>query len=61
MKDFCAMLGEVLLVVVMFATPILCTCSFTLGWDTRVAGTLILLTMIDFIMFLECVDDEVTK
>lgn len=61
MKEFCTILGELLLAVVMFAEPILCTCSITLGWDTRLTGMLMLFIVIDFIMFLECVDDEVMK
>jgi hypothetical protein len=61
MKDVCTFLGELLITAAMFAAPILCTCGFTLGWDSRVTGTLVLLTVIDFCMVFECVDDEVLK
>jgi hypothetical protein len=61
MENVCTFLGELLVTAAMFAIPILCTCSFALGWDARVTGTLILLTMIDFCMFFVCVDDEVLK
>lgn len=61
MKEFCTLLGELLLTVVMFAVPILCACSFALGWDARLSWTLVLLTVIDFFMVFECVDDEVLK
>lgn len=61
MKEFCTLLGELLLAVGMFAVPILCTCSITLGWDTRVTLTLMLLTVIDLFVLFECVDDEVLK
>ena len=61
MEDFCTILGELLVTAAMFAVPILCACSFALGWDTRLSWTLVLLTVIDFCMCFECVDDEVTK
>lgn len=61
MKDFCTILGELLVTAVMFAVPILCTCSFALGWDARVTAVLIILTVVDSFMLFECVDDEVLK
>ena len=59
MDDFCNYIGIFVVTAMMFAVPILCTCSFALGWDARVAWTLMLLTVIDFTMFLGCVYDEV--
>ena len=61
MKEFCVLLGKLLIVVAMFAIPILYTCSFALGWDLEVIFLLSLLTAMDFIGFWECVDDEVVK
>lgn len=59
MKEFCTLLGELLVTAVMFAVPILCTCSFALGWDERVTAVLMILTAVDLYMVFECVDDEV--
>jgi hypothetical protein len=61
MDEFCEFIGIFVVTAVMFAIPILCTCSFALGWDARVAWTLTILTMIDFFMGFECVDDKVMK
>ena len=55
MKDFCTILGEVLVVAAMFAIPILCTCSIALGWGFDAKTFLILLSVVDYIVTWWCV------
>jgi uncharacterized membrane protein YpjA len=56
MKDFCTVIGEVLATALLFAVPILCTCSIALGWDADVILGLIILTMFDFGFWFGCVN-----
>ena len=47
MKDFCTILGELLIAVAMFATPILFTCSVVFNWNVFVKALLTILCSAD--------------
>lgn len=51
MEKFCTILGEFIITAVMFAVPILCTCSIALGWDWLISFSLVVLTALDYLAF----------
>jgi hypothetical protein len=57
MKDFCTTCGEFLVSAVMFAVPILCTCSIAFGWDWHISSLLVILTAVDYFAFFEFVKE----
>ena len=59
MKDFCTILGEVLVVAAMFAIPILCTCSIALGWGFDAKTFLILLSVVDYIVLWAFISENI--
>lgn len=55
MDEFCKEIGIIVITAVMFAVPILFTCSIALRWDARMIMTLALPTAIDFVIALGCI------
>jgi hypothetical protein len=51
MTTFCTAIGELLMTAVMFAVPILCTCSIAFGWDWLISYFLVVLTVVDYFAF----------
>jgi hypothetical protein len=50
MKEFCTILGEFLATALLFAVPILCTCSIILNWDWHISSLLVILSAVDYVL-----------
>jgi hypothetical protein len=55
MKNFCTILGELLVAAAMFAIPILCALSFALGWSWDTKTSLVFASLFDYIVTWWCV------
>jgi hypothetical protein len=59
MKDFCTVIGEFLATALLFAVPILCTCSIILNWDWHISSLLVILTMLDYVLLWGFISDNI--
>jgi hypothetical protein len=59
MKEFCTILGELLIAAAMVAVPILCTCSITLNWDWHISSLLVILTAVDYVSLCGFISDNI--
>jgi hypothetical protein len=59
MKDFCTILGEFLATALLFAVPILCTCSIILNWGWNISSLLVILTAVDYFLLCEFISDNI--
>jgi hypothetical protein len=59
MKDFCTVLGEFLATALLFAVPILCTCSIILNWDFRIISLLVILSAVDYVLLCEFISANI--
>jgi hypothetical protein len=59
MKDFCTTCGEFLVSALLFAVPILCTCSIILGWDWHISSLLVILSSVDYVLLWRFISDNI--
>jgi RsiW-degrading membrane proteinase PrsW (M82 family) len=59
MKDFCAVIGEFLVTALLFAVPILCTCSIILNWDWHISSLLVILSAADYALLWGFISDNI--
>jgi hypothetical protein len=50
MKEFCTVIGEFLVTALLFAVPILCTCSIILNWDWHISSLLVIFSAVDYVL-----------
>ena len=50
---FCTVIGEFVVTALLFAVPILCTCSIILNWDWNISALLVVLSALDYFALYE--------